>query len=458
MKKLILVLIVLLLPVILFSQSKFRFDADYAFYKQNKSKSAVEIYFSFYHNSLKYTFDGKSYIGNAYLHVNIKDEDNNKVVLNDTILAQVKVQDTAFSKLKNKEIWQFTLFLESSKNYILNLVGSDNKQTSKSDTITYKFYLPVYSSDKVELSELQLSTLVEKSTNKESPFYKFGYEAVPNPNSLFGANIKTLYYYLEIYNLKSIGKSDYKVKVDVENNNKDVLSSSFRNLSGESDLICETGKIDTDTLPSGSYFIHLHILNSNDSVVASKERKFFVYNGNKANYRTSDDKDFLQSVFANMSEQDVENEYSKIIYLRNGVETSEYEKLTNLGDKRKYLFFFWRRRDPNPATPICEFREDYMKRYVKANSLFKQGFTEGWKTDRGRIYMIYGEPTDIDRHFMEADVKNYEIWIYDNVEGGTKCMFAESSASGQGFYYLVNSTMKNEMNDPNWQEKLKKMR
>ncbi len=458
MKKTIIVLIALFFPAILFSQTIFRFDADFAFYKQNKTKSALEIYFSFYHNSLKYIYDGNSFIGNAYLHINIIDDENNKIILDEDFLVKIKTADTAFSKLKNKEISQVTLFLENSKNYTLNLIGSDNKLSSRSDTISYKFSLPNFFTDKVELSELQLSTSIEKSTNKESSFYKFGYEVVPNPNSLFGTNIKTLFYYFEIYNIKTTGKDDYKLKIVLENNNKNVLTTSYKNISSESDLFIEVGKFDTDTLPSGSYFLNIQVLNSNDSVISTKEKKFFIFNGNKTNYRTSEDKDYLQSVFVSMSEQDVQDEFSKIIYLRNSIEASEFEKLTNINDKRKFLFFFWKRRDANPVTVNCEFRDEYMKRYIKANANYKQGFTEGWKTDRGRIFMIYGEPNDVERHFMEADLKNYEIWSFDNVEGGTKCMFAESSSSGQGYYYLVNSTMKNELSDPNWQEKLKKMR
>jgi len=62
----------------------------------------------------------------------------------------------------------------------------------------------------------------------------------------------------------------------------------------------------------------------------------------------------------------------------------------------------------------------------------------------------------VEKHFMEADIKNYEIWTFDYVEGGTICVFGEVTTSGEGTYNLIHSTMRNEFKDPNWMLKLKK--
>ena len=58
---------------------------------------------------------------------------------------------------------------------------------------------------------------------------------------------------------------------------------------------------------------------------------------------------------------------------------------------------FWYRRDPTPDTVENEFREEYFRRVMYANERFG-GRIPGWKTDRGRIYIVYGPPDEIDSH------------------------------------------------------------
>jgi GWxTD domain-containing protein len=120
------------------------------------------------------------------------------------------------------------------------------------------------------------------------------------------------------------------------------------------------------------------------------------------------------------------------------------------------MFDFWRKRDPNPNTLQNEYKIEYYKRLLEANMKFKHGFTDGYKTDRGRFYVVYGPPDEIERNDMMADIKGYEIWHYNNLEGGKIAVFAEQQYIGSGIYELVHSTIRNEYRDDDWLNKLKK--
>jgi GWxTD domain-containing protein len=87
---------------------------------------------------------------------------------------------------------------------------------------------------------------------------------------------------------------------------------------------------------------------------------------------------------------------------------------------------FWQRRDPTPDTIENEYRDEHY-RIVFANEQFAS-FTPGWRTDRGRFYIMYGPPDDIESHdsggiytspFGEQTIPKvpYEIWHYRHVEG-----------------------------------------
>ena len=70
------------------------------------------------------------------------------------------------------------------------------------------------------------------------------------------------------------------------------------------------------------------------------------------------------------------------------------------------------------------------------------------KTDRGRVVIVYGQPDDIDRHPNETEVRPYEVWSYNNIQGGVIFVFVLRNAAGD--YELVHSTHRDELHDENW--------
>jgi GWxTD domain-containing protein len=75
---------------------------------------------------------------------------------------------------------------------------------------------------------------------------------------------------------------------------------------------------------------------------------------------------------------------------------------------------FWKKKDPNPVTTHNERMDEYYRRVKYANLHFK-GLRDGWETDMGRVYVIFGQPTDVERHPFDIDKKPYEVWSYDDL-------------------------------------------
>jgi GWxTD domain-containing protein len=92
-------------------------------------------------------------------------------------------------------------------------------------------------------------------------------------------------------------------------------------------------------------------------------------------------------------------------------------------DRHEFVAEFWKRRDPDPETEDNEFRNIYYTRIALANKAFKSGIP-GWMTDRGRIYVLLGPPTDVIKKSMgDASVdlqKGLRELSSDLLEQGTR--------------------------------------
>jgi len=129
----------------------------------------------------------------------------------------------------------------------------------------------------------------------------------------------------------------------------------------------------------------------------------------------------------------------------------EQDILKNLDEdgKKKAMIEFWNRRDPDPNTPQNEFLHEYLNRIKIANQQYSKGFEPGWLSDRGRILIKYGVPSDIERHPMSVDSRPYEVWYYQRGRG-YKFIFLDEE--GFNRYRLIYSNMEGEIGDPNWRQ------
>ena len=78
-------------------------------------------------------------------------------------------------------------------------------------------------------------------------------------------------------------------------------------------------------------------------------------------------------------------------------ELSAFKQLSNDEERDQFIEQFWLRRDPTPDTVENEFKEEHYRRIAYANEHFAAG-KAGWRTDRGRIYIVFGPPDEIDSH------------------------------------------------------------
>jgi GWxTD domain-containing protein len=156
---------------------------------------------------------------------------------------------------------------------------------------------------------------------------------------------------------------------------------------------------------------------------------------------------FSFATYEDVSEIDVlldrwVEQYVKWIISRE--ERERFETLRDPVEKLAFIESFWRRRDPTPETPENEMREEHARRFAYAVQNFGAG-TPGWATDRGKIYILLGAPSTIDRSpaGRTAFERPSEVWTYNNspnprLPASMDVAFVDFTATGR--YEIVSSS------------------
>jgi GWxTD domain-containing protein len=106
-----------------------------------------------------------------------------------------------------------------------------------------------------------------------------------------------------------------------------------------------------------------------------------------------------------------------VLYIISPEEKSVFKELKTDEEKEKFIEEFWNRRNSDPRGGDNAFKEEHYRRIVYANERFASGIP-GWKTDRGRIYIMYGKPDQIESHPSGG---SYQREIYEG--GGSTSTF-----------------------------------
>ncbi|HTT23357.1 MAG TPA: GWxTD domain-containing protein [Candidatus Sulfotelmatobacter sp.] len=116
--------------------------------------------------------------------------------------------------------------------------------------------------------------------------------------------------------------------------------------------------------------------------------------------RPQDDKQRRNN--AKKLKQELSKPYKKwldedVTYIITDEERAAFKQLSNDEERDNFIEAFWQRRDPTPDTEENEFKEEHYQRIAYANEHFAAG-VPGWRTDRGRIYIVFGKPDEIESH------------------------------------------------------------
>ncbi|MBU0982711.1 MAG: GWxTD domain-containing protein [candidate division Zixibacteria bacterium] len=287
---------------------------------------------------------------------------------------------------------------------------------------------------------------------RSSRTYRNGYQVLYNPLGFFAPEDTALFLYSEIYNLDYVESQPYSIQVSFAAlDASDAVHKDFgsRELSNPGEAIVLVDVFDIrDWLPA-SYRLRMIAVNRRTEQADTTYLPFRIVSPSMMVAAAEDYPEF--DPYDTLS---LEIKERLVKYLLTSSEETILRSLTPEG-REAYLKRYWQDHDETPGTPQVENRREMIERYLYANNFFSTDYGakgNGWQSDRGRIYMVYG-PWE-ERDDIQAPMKGnpFQVWYYHTIKEGTIFVFEEQH--GYNDYMLVHSNMQGETYSDEWKAKL----
>lgn len=452
MKKLTLYLIFLVLFSLVGKSQNLQAYLSYSVFNTPDNNPFVETYLTVNGNSIKYQqLNNGNYQGTIDVQILFKVDDSivnyakydlSGPVISDTLEGRVNMLDVQRYVLPNGE-YNIEISLRDK--------NDDNKPIISYDNFTIDFI-----KDKMEFSDIELLSSYTKSDNK-GILDKNGYELIPYVFNYYPESSNQLSFYAELYNSKIELVDDpfllnYFIRpFEVD---KKLDEYFFRKRVNPEEVNVLLSKFDISNLPSGNYLLVIEARNRTNELLSSKEIFFQRYNPSSQFSLTNllvlntlntfvekiGDKDTLETYIKYLTpiSTDIERKY-----VENQLKNADVEEL------RKYFLAFWKERDK--LDPEMAWNE-YLIRVKQANKNFKSVSLEGYQTDRGRVYLQYGQPNIISEHYFEPAAYPYEIWHYYQLgDQRDKKFVYYSHDNATNDFQLIHSNAVGELNNYRWE-------
>lgn len=380
-------------------------------------------------------------------------------------------------------LWKDTTIVNFSKENINEFTKNDS--TSKAITLIYEQRLaadkgkyrlqiklddlndtlkPYYTGSLIEIGYPSDSTAISSimaiksfsKTKTPSKISKSGFDLVPNVFNFYPTEVDKFTFYTEIYpkaNL-ALGESFLVIYYLKNHENNKVLGKykRFKRMTA-SPVNVLINSFDISGLYSGNFDFIVEVRNRKNRLLATKT--YFLQRENTTVKMNLEDISSV-NVASTFAERFTNFDTLSLIINAMAPITSAMEKqfannLIAKGDihpMQQYLLNFWEQRDiDNPEAPF----KAYMQEVSKVEKLFGTRINHGFETDRGRVYLEYGEPNTIVKNYNEPSAYPYEIWHYYNLRNqrNRKFIFYNTDLSSNEFT-LLHSDAIGEPNDYQW--------
>lgn len=424
---------------------QFRFNAD---------TSLVEIYYGIISN----TFENRTENSQYALELTINAENRNLIRNIWRVENQINSSDSSKARV-NVDVLRYLLV---PGKYNFRLIAKDLLNPERIDSVKINDFLVRKNDPHVlSLSDIELShEIVPVARGQEGKFVKNRFRVVPSVLNYYDPQNANICYYLEIYRVKeAISGKYFRIKRTVLNSDglpvpEIPAYTKKKRIRGNDDI--EVGMFDSKSLPSGKYHLQLAVVDSAGQTIAAQIVPFYVNNPaihfeNVENMTLEEQ--MARSEIALIDASQLDMLLGALKYLVTEGERKIIDNLQNEEAKRLYLFRYWKADDNTPETNSLESFRDFVWRVQFANTNFTDIRMPGWKSDRGRVLILYGKPSEIQYYPNVPDFKEFQAWSYDEIENGVVFIFGV--IGGFGNLKLLHSTKTGEMHNEGWLDLLK---
>jgi len=431
--KLLLILILIFIPIFLIAELNVYFDCN-RFPSENEN-TTFEITYKIFDSDLDFTAQDNILIAQLLVNFNIYDADGQELYHKDFI-RQISVD------LDKTSIYQEEFFIDKMKATVtpgLYKFRIEIQDRVKGESITWEKYIHTLDFSYMNLSDVEISSFHQPdSTARFQDFKRDNVLFLVNPNHLFNpAKNEGFTYYFEVFQNVSTEEKPLEGKwiLTIQNKDQNSVYNEGKEFSSTYSISPFWKWIPISQWDAGTYTLSLDLYSKDtaDKPIASREELIFIQESEES-----------------ISEAEIDKEYRYAKYFLTNYEENVFNNLDDEG-RVEFLKRFWEQNDPNPKNEQNEYKEEIIRRVNYTNRNFSH-YGDGWKSDRGRIYIRWGKPEEVIDKSYEFDAKPYIIWKY--YLGGKRIyIFVDFTKMGNyKLVYVENDEF--EFGDPNWQDYL----
>lgn len=379
------------------------FHQDFLNFRSEKpGMTKVDVYIQVPYKSLQFIKTRQGFTAKYTIVVSVFDESKDNLIVEKTWNETINVIDFAQTTSRLNYNVGFRSFELKPGNYFFRtaVIDNDSKKEIKSEnTFRVREFNP-----ELDISDILLVTRSEVRNN----------QVMPNIPRNVTLSVGGLQFFYEIYSSDS-SKMNCTVDYEVLDKESKVLykKSVLKDIISGKNQIVES--LDDLRLDLGTFILRVTLKDENFKTMTSLNKSFFS-----------------RWVGLPGSVTDIDKAISQMVYIATPDELSKLKDSKTNEDKLKNFLEFWKKKDPSPNNEENEVFNEYFRRVAYANDNFSN-YSEGWRTDRGMVYIILGAPNNIDRHPFEYDSKPYEIWEYYELNRS----FIFLDQTGFGDYRLI---------------------
>ncbi len=425
---------------------------SYSTFNTPTNEPYVETYLSVNGSSINYIkLDDGNYQGVIDVQIIFKQGDS---IVNYAKydLSSPIIKDTLQNNINMLDVQRYALPVGD---YNIEISLRDKNSSNKKLTSYDKFVID-FPSDSMSFSGIELLSSYKKATTS-GPLEKNGYELTPNITNYYPQSINVLSFYAELYNSEiELGDDAFLLTSYIRPFEADKKLDQYfhRKRASTDNVIVMLNSFDITDLPSGNFLLVLEARDKTNEILVSNEIFFQRYNPGAefslTNLLTLNTQNTFAGRITNKDTLVMYIDYltpistnTERLYIDNQLKDADVEEL------QKYFLNFWLERDK--VNPQLEW-DKYLLLVNQANNSFKSVAKEGYKTDRGRVYLRYGQPNVISEQYFEPAAYPYEIWHYYQLDEqrDKKFVFYTHDLVTNDFQ-LIHSNAVGELNNYRWE-------
>lgn len=390
-----------------YSKKPYDFNAKYyqdflSFASDEEGKTRVDIFIQVPYTEIQFVKTGGGFRASYTVTVSVFDEDKEKLLVEKSWKEKIETPD--FEETTSKSNYNLSLksfHLIPGKYFIRTAVeDEDSRKTFPSENV---YTVKDFTGD-ISVSDVML---ISRQTQVEG-----NSKILPNISRNITAERDGIPMFFEIYSKQP---QKVSIKFQIEDREEKIVydTTLYKDIDTGHIQIIQT--IENVSLSLGTYSLKVMMFDSTNKYLAGSDKIFIS-----------------RWIGIPSSINDFDKAILQLVYIATPSELGNIEEGSTQKEKIDRYLEFWKKKDPTPNTEENEIFNEYYRRVSYANANFSH-YVEGWRSDRGMVFIILGSPNNVDRHPFDLESKPYEVWQYYELNRS----FVFIDETGFGDYRLI---------------------